>query len=457
VCSSDLWDLILTPIYLLVLTFLAKQYRDRKYPVGHYLRRYYLPGLYVKFGGAIFIALVYQYYYGGGDTMNFYEHSKIINSVFSQDVSSWWKVLRRVSPDSSPEIYQYASTLYWYNDPSSYTVASISAVFGLLNGTTYIPIALMFAFLSYTGIWAMYKTFVELYPSFHKQLAIAFIFIPSTFVWGSAIFKDTVCMFALGWMTYCTFRIFIHKDFSVKNIFLLVLSFYLLAVIKIYIVLAFVPGLGFWILMTYTRKLSSGTKWILNIAFIGIIALGFVYFTQKFAAELNEYSLENIVKKAKKTQDWITYVSDASEGSAYDIGELDGTVGGMLSKFPQAVNVTLYRPYIWESKKPIILLSALEASAFLVLTLMVFYRRGLFKTFKSIFADANLSFFFIYTVIFAFAVGISTGNFGSLSRYKIPCMPFFAGLLLVLYQQSKKPVATKKITANARKPVHRLA
>jgi hypothetical protein len=47
-------------------------------------------------------------------------------------------------------------------------------------------------------------------------------------------------------------------------------------------------------------------------------------------------------------------------------------------------------------------------------------------------------FLFTFSMIFAFAVGLSTGNFGTLSRYKIPCMPFFAALLIILYFSKQK-------------------
>jgi hypothetical protein len=140
------WDLVLTPIYLLILVSIAKWMRDRKYPKGHPLRRYYLPGLYVKFGGAIFIALIYQYYYEGGDTYNFYSHSRIINSALDNSISNWLQLLIRRSPDSNPALYPFTSQMEWYNDPSSYTVSVIGALFGLLNGTSYMPIALLFAF-----------------------------------------------------------------------------------------------------------------------------------------------------------------------------------------------------------------------------------------------------------------------------------------------------------------------
>ncbi|MFL5810044.1 MAG: hypothetical protein ACJ749_11025, partial [Flavisolibacter sp.] len=437
---------------------IAKRYRDKKYPHGHPLRRYYLPGLYVKLFGAIFIALIYQFYYNGGDTFNFFYHSQVINSSLSDSVGTWFDLLLRKSPETNIHIYKYSSQMYFYRDQPSHVVAVIGAIFGLLNGTSYIPIALLFAFVSYSGIWVMYLTFVRIYPRLHKPLAIAFLFIPSTFVWGSAMFKDTICMFGLGWLTYCTFRIFVDRDFSVKNIVMMAISFYLIAVVKVYIILAFIPALSLWLLLTYSKRIKSvPLRWLSNISFLAIIFGGLLFFVQLYSEQLNEYSLENITKKAKKTQEWIAFVSESQEGSSYDLGELDGTVGGMLKKFPQAVNVTLYRPYLWESKKPIIFLSALEATGFLIFTLMVFYRIGIGKFFGRIVKDPNLLFFLAFTLIFAFAIGVSTGNFGTLSRYKIPCMPFFAALLCVLYYQGQTAVATKKTLTHERKPLHRFA
>ena len=60
-----LWDFILTPIFLIILSAIARQQRNKRYPAGHVLRQYYMPGLFVKFAGAIFIALIYAYYYRG--------------------------------------------------------------------------------------------------------------------------------------------------------------------------------------------------------------------------------------------------------------------------------------------------------------------------------------------------------------------------------------------------------
>ncbi len=436
-----IWDLVLTPIYLGILIYFAKRYRDKKYPKGNVLRRYYLPGLLAKFCGAIIIALIYEYYYQGGDTYNYFAHSKIINSSFSDSFETWVQLIFRSSPENNPKLYEYASQLEWYNDPASYTVAVAGSILGLLNGTTYIPIALMFAFIAYTGIWAMYKAFVQIYPVLHKELAIAFLFIPSTVIWGSAIFKDTICMFGLGWLTYCTFRIFVNRDFSIKNILMLGFSFYLVATVKLYILLAFVPALSLWLLLTYSHKIKSGgMRFLVNLIFIGVTVGGFYLFTTVFATEMNRYSLENISKTADITRDWIMYAS-GDEGSSYNIGEFDGSIGSTLQKLPAGIIVTLFRPFPWEISKVIVALSALEALAFFYLTLKIILDRKI--KLRKFMKNPTVIFCLTFSLIFAFAVGVSSGNFGALSRYKIPCLPFYGAFLMICLYYTKASFAAK--------------
>jgi hypothetical protein len=425
-----IWDLILTPVYLGILIFVAKRYRDKNYPVGHPLRKYYMPGLYIKFFGAIFIALVYQYYYGGGDTYNYFSQARVINSSLDDSFDTWLKLILRASPDTDPKLYQYTSQMGFYGDRASYAVCVIAALFGFLNFTTYLPIALLFAFISYTGIWALYRTFTNIYPGLVKPLAFAFLFIPSTFVWGSAIFKDTICMFGLGWMVYTTFRVFLNKDLSLKNILMLVFSFYLIALIKLYILLAFLPSITLWVLLSYSHRISSrGLRFLVWTLFLGVTVAGFIFFANEFSKELNRYSLEKIAQTATATRGWISYAS-GDEGSSYDLGEFSPTIQGMLTKFPQGVIVTLFRPFPWETRKLIVGLSALEALIFLLGTVSALVRNGFIGFFKRVFSDPNLTFFLCFSLIFAFAVGVSSYNFGALSRYKIPCLPFYGALLI---------------------------
>jgi len=432
-------DYLLLPLYLVIIYTLAFAVRNRLYPEGHPWRRFFISGLTVKICGAIFIGLIYQYYYGGGDTSNYFKQAKVLNSAFVESPIKWFNLLFHIPEWYDGNYIQYTSRMDWYIDSQSYPVVAIAGFLGLFCFNTFLPTSVLFAALSFTGIWAMFRTFATQYPHLVRHIALAILFVPSTFIWGSGIFKDTVCMFALGWLVYTVFQLLIQRAFSLFNILMLLISFLLVANIKIYILLAFLPALALWVLFTYSHRIKNGfARRFIKVAVLAIAAGGFVFISNKFAAELGRYSIDNLAKTSYITRDWIAY-SSGDQGSAYDLGEFEPTMRGMLTKFPQAVNVTLFRPYLWEAGKAIVLLNAIEAFLFLLITLKIFFTVGPMRIWRSINSDPNIQFALIFTIIFAFAVGISSYNFGSLSRYKIPCLPLYTLSLVLIYYRNNDP------------------
>ncbi len=430
-------NFLLLPIVLAIIYAIAYRFRDRHYKKNHPWRKYFIPALTLKIIGAIFIGLVFSLYYGGGDTYYFFYHSQVINSAMDESFIKWVNLLFHIPPENSGEYFSYISQMEWYSDPASYTVASITAFISVFTLNTYINTAVIFAAISFTGIWALFRTFAKLYPHLLNSVAIAILFIPSVFVWGSGIFKDTICIFGLGWLTYGVFRFLIQKDFSIQNIALAVMSFWLIASVKMYILMGFIPALFMWVLFNYSQKIKNvQVRVTMKVLMISLSLAATVFFLQQFSSSLGAYSLDKIAETSRITRDWILYMSDTDEGSGYDLGEFAPNVGGMLSKFPAAVNVTLFRPYIWESRKPIVLLSALEAFLFLFITLKVLVVVGLKKVWGTIAKDPTIQFCLVFSIIFAFAVGVSTYNFGALSRYKIPCMPFYAMAIILIYYKN---------------------
>ncbi|HVF80948.1 MAG TPA: hypothetical protein VM884_03400 [Flavisolibacter sp.] len=438
-----LLDYLILPFVVGIIFVIAYRIRNKKYPRQHPWRKYYLAALGVKVAGAVFNGMLHYYYYGGGDTFNFFFHSGIINSSLDESFIKWINLLFRLPAFDSIDYYRYTSQMYWYNDPSSYTVAAFAAILSLFTFGTYLPAAALFAFISFSGTWAMFRTFSGLYPHLTRQIAIITLFIPTTILWGSGIYKDTICMFGLGWLTHGIFRFLVQKDYSIKNILLAVISFLLIAAVKIYVLIAFMPALAMWVLFNYTqliknKALKQGVKFITLVTIAGLSSL----LMSVYSSKLGSYSLDNIAGKAEETREWIQYSSDQQEGSTYTLGEFDPSIGGMLTKFPQAVNVTLFRPYLWESKKVIMLLSAIESLLFLILTLRVLFIVRPRNVWRSIGQEPTIQFCLIFSIIFAFSVGITTYNFGSLSRYKIPCLPFYALAMILIYYKNK-PLTTK--------------
>ena len=112
----------------------------------------------------------------------------------------------------------------------------------------------------------------------------------------------------------------------------------------------------------------------------------------------------------------------------------------MLRLAPQAINVSLFRPYLWEVRNPLMLLSAMESLALLFFTLFALYKCR-FNLFRTI-SEPTILFCVLFSVSFAFAVGVSTFNFGTLTRYKIPLLPFyFFAVILMIYSNKDRKFA----------------
>jgi hypothetical protein len=433
----ELKDLFLTPIYLLLLYGIAYAVRPRV--TNAFTKKYFIPALSVKFLGAIALGLIYQFYYGGGDTFNYFNHTKIIYGAFTDSPLLGLKLLL-AHGEFDPATAKYASQLYWYHAPTEYAVIRVAALFALFCFDTYTVIALFFALLSFSGIWCMYITFVRISPLTYKKLAFAVFFLPSVFFWGSGLMKDSLCIGALGWVFYGFYHVTIEKRNIVRGLVLGGLGIYILISVKVYILLSFMPPALLWVFNENNQRIKSATlRTILKPLFITMgVAAGYLGATGLTAGD-QKYDVEKIGERTKVNQSYLT--TGVENGSTYDIGVIDGSFGSIIKVAPQALVVSLFRPFPWEARNPVMALSALEALLLIYLTVALFYKTGIFKTFRLIAARPVLTFCFLFVIVFAIGVGTNSGNFGTLVRYKIPLMPFYLSALYIMQQQTIKAKA----------------
>jgi len=429
----ELRDLIVTPLLLILIYGLA--YLVRFYVTDHNIRRYFFPALTLKIIGAIALGLIYQYYYGGGDTFAYFDMgSRYIWEAF---LNSPAKALQLIFAKGQiePETWEYASRIIFYDDLPSYFVVRVAGFFDLFTFHTYSATACLFAVMSFSGLWAMYTSFYKMFPRLHLELALAIFFIPSVFFWGSGLLKDSLTLGALGWATYSFHSIFISRKNIISSILILFLSFFMIYEIKIYILLCFIPALMIWLYVLYMNRVRNLVFKILvfPVSLFILITSGYLA-VRKIGEENRRYNLENLTQTAEATARWLTVVSSREGGSGYTLGDFDYSPVGIIRKTIPAIWVTLFRPYLWEVKNPMMALSALESLLLFLYFLFVIIVALFKKSLHKIFTHPVISFCFFFTLTFSFAVGISTYNFGSLVRYKIPMMPFFLiGLFLILY------------------------
>lgn len=432
-------DYILLPIYLTLIFMFAVKFRDRYYPPGHPWRKYFIPGLSVKLFGAVAIGLIYQYNYRGGDTAVYYTQALVVDEAILNDPFTGLKLLFHIPDFYDPDYQQYISRMEWYFGANMYIVIAIAAFFNLLTFSSFLVTSLFFAVFSFTGVWALFRTFASQYPQYLRQVALTVMFIPSCYMWSSGIFKDTLCMLGMGWLIHSVFQILIQRNFSLSNLIMLVLSFLLVALVKIYIILTLVPSIFMWLSFVYTSGIRNdfyrgAFKFTLLLVSFSAAYLLFNLFEDR----LGGYALENIAKTAEITRSYVLGQSESYRGSSYDLGTIDGSASGLIKVFPKALVIALYGPFLWEVRKVIVLISSLEATIFLLLSLRILWVVGLKGIIRTISGDPNIQFFVIFTIIFAFSVGLASGNYGSLSRYRVPCLPLYGMALVLIYYQSGK-------------------
>ena len=413
-----------------------------------------MPAFTFKIIGAILLGIIYQYYYKGGDTLNYWRQTLVINSAMSESFTTWFRLVSVQAEIYDVDVYKYTVQLYWYGARSpEYIISVIGAILGLFTMTTYLPTAVLFAALSFIGIWKMAVVFTKLYPRLTKQMAFAMLLIPSVVFWGSGFMKDTITLSCIGWVTHLFYLIFYENKKIIINSALALFVLYIIFVIKSCILMAFLPAALLWGVGLLSYKIKD-TRLIIFVryglyasALVGLIFIGGRLQTEMFG----EYNVESLGYKSFVTRDYLYRISNEQDGSGYTLGDMDPTLMGMLEKAPAGVNVTLFRPYFWEARKPIVMISAVEALLFLVFTIVAIVRNNPIRMIQRILADETLQFCLIFTLVFAFAVGISTSNFGSLVRYKIPCLPFYTAFLIILFYPPKQELVLRKQRDKKRK------
>lgn len=278
----------------------------------------------------------------------------------------------------------------------------------------------------------MYIVFSKLYSALSNKILLAMFFIPSVILWGSGILKDTITMACVGWIVYSFANLLLLKRKKIASIILLGLSIFFIALIKPYILYVLMPSLFIWVQGNLDKLIKARVIRKLISPLVAIImVLSSIAVSQKISESAGKYDLETMGDTLEGFQSWHTTVSEQKNQSGYTLGEMEFTPLGLLKKFPEAIMVTFFRPYLWEITNASTLLGAIEGLALtLIVVWLVLKYRG--KLFKLIYKNKDVLFLLVFALVFGAICGISSYNFGALSRYKMPAQVFFVLALILI-------------------------
>lgn len=424
-------DFLLTPIVLFLILAFARQVKKKRIEANPEFK-YFIPGLVVKIIGALSLCIIYAVYYGGGDTINYYYDGLVLVKLLFKNTTGFYEVM--IKGHNKENYLYFDADTGWPNyikDSQTFTVVRIVCFIVLISFRSILVSNIIMAWLSFIGVWKMYRVFIDEFPMLKKELAVAFLFIPSVFFWGSGILKDTITFSMIGFYLFNFYMLFIKRKFGVSKVLSLFISSYIILIIKPYIILALIASSTVWLAMLYINKIKGNIAKTAVAPMLIIVSafLGYT-FLNSLGTQLGVYSVDKVLERAVVTQKDLK--SDYYRGNSFDIGEFDPTFSSLLSKAPIAIVSALFRPTLLEANNPVMYVSGLENFVLLVFTLRVLIRTRVIGFIRYFAKNHLLTFSLIFSIFFAFSVGISTSNFGSLVRYRIPILPFYVASLYII-------------------------
>lgn len=431
-------DILIGPLYFGIVFFLAKMF-EKRLAIGAEEKKFYIRAFMLKMFGVTAFAFIYEFYYGGGDTMGFYTWSQKFISYLLNDFDSAISFLFTESTEAFYKLkYNYGSSRYGYilkYGSRETTFIKMSSVINILSMNTYLSASYMFAFISFIGNWLLYKVFIAYYPKIKKTLAFAVLFVPSVAFWGTGILKDTLTFAALCIMVYALHQAFIVGNKKVRNFALIIFCAYIIMILKAYIVIAFLPAGVIWVFNEKKSKIKSDALRAVLTPFFILMMFGTLAGLVLIVGEsAGRFSISNLEQTTKDFQGWHQVASE--NGSGYVIHSTGTSIASLITAFPESVNVTYFRPYLWESRSAVVLMGAVESLFLFLFFLKIFLYKGkIFLFMRAIFSKPVIQMCLIFALLFGFVVGFTSFNFGALARYKIPSMPIFAAFLVMVSYQ----------------------
>ncbi|TXJ25859.1 MAG: hypothetical protein E6Q24_13295 [Chitinophagaceae bacterium] len=434
-------DIYLVPFCLLVIYLIA--FISAKKYEGTGLKRLFYRGLNLRLFFAVIYALVLQFYYEYGDTFMYYRAVQDMHRAVSDDLSILPDILTASKAVVTDRLYPYFmfdgishTDLYMMN-PSNFAVPKFALIFSILFAKSYLCISFCLCLYAFGGCWRLFKMFYEMYPELKKKLAIASLFLPSLLFWGSGFLKDTICIGSLGFMLYAAYSIFIKRRKLVSSTLILIIMAYILLSIKPYILLSVFAAMIIWILLVLRNRIKNRSVRIVFGAVFFVVGLVTIFGSIEWLTNAEvaaQFSSERLLETVQQQHE----SSVASSGTNFNLGRVENSSFGLILLVPAGLMATYFRPFLWEVNNPLMVLSALEALGFLILTFLAFRRIGFRRFFAIAFSDPILIFCLVFSITFGALVGISTNNFGALVRYKIPSLSCYLFLFFIVMHKSGK-------------------
>ncbi|MEM9191276.1 MAG: hypothetical protein AAGF12_19040 [Myxococcota bacterium] len=382
-------------------------------------------GLVAHMAASFAVVAVTRAAYGSGDMFAYFYVAESLQPALHLDFTGTVKELFILIFHGRPVLPAH---LFGVGSPTG-TMIGVTTLIDFAVGGSLYGTCLVIASISFFGKLALYIWGRESFPErYRPRLAFGVLLVPTVVFWSGGIIKESFAVAGIGFLALALHRILQRR--VVVGALIGLIGFGMVALIKPYLLFAFVMSAGAFLYARNALSEANGHRLEIRplhlvvavaLAVGGLIVLGKLF---------PNYSFENIGAEAALQQGAGAKVTG---GSSYSIGDSNATsLTGQLAFAPVGLIYSLFRPFIFEVRNVQMAVNALEALALTVLFFRVFWIRSWRASWRMLTSSPALIFAATFVLIVGVGVGIATTNVGTLSRFRMPMMPFYAMLLLVM-------------------------
>jgi len=382
----------------------------------------------IVFGFALWA--VYTFYYtdrSTSDIYKFYDDAHYIHQAYSENKAAFLGLITG-SEDSSLVTYTSQMKNWERNfnkavpfNENSFMIR-LNAMLMFISGENIHVHTILFCFLSFLGCILLLKLFQHFVGIEKKKWVVLTILFPSFLFWTSGGLKESLIILGLGLFLY---GFLFLRERGPWAILLLLFGTALLLMTKFFLLICLLPALAAYYLF---KNRTSFRRIALKYA--GVIILTMIVLQVIAPIDKRTNFARTIAKKQRYAIGEAKYMK---AGSYSEVPLVDSTVVSVTSKLPIGFWDSMMKPYIWQSKNPMMLMSAAENIAVIILLIYALVYHDRKKTY-----DYNLILFICLSVGLYFGIiGIMTPVLGNLVRYKVVMMPLLVFVLLLIVDEKR--------------------
>ncbi len=315
----------------------------------------------------------------------------------------------------------------WWNDLHGNFIIKMMALFNVLSLGNYYINVIFYSFLTIGGPIALYRVMKDVFPQQKFAVLCATFLIPSFLFWTSGMHKDGLLFLGQAVIIYHFYFGLKQARFGWRRLASILLAFVLILAVRNYVVVILLPALLAWLVAQKTSLRPARV-------FMGIYALFiFFFFTAHFL--FPKLNLPNAV--AEKQQQFLKLRGN----SAVPTQDLKPTFTSFIANAPQALNLTVLRPYPSDVKHLLALAAAVET--YLLLILFVVF---LFLHVKLRPANPFLLFCLFFSFSILMTIGYTVHFIGAIVRYRSFVLPLL--MVPVIAQLNWKKIGRHVLDIN---------